>query len=172
MRHKCRMRYSLCQWVSLLTSQQRNVESLEGSVEGLSEHWDVPLFLWALFFFHYNPYHTSCSPFNLLPNLLPRFQFLLPPSLYPYKLFQDSLSLLGKCLHPEIPLLTSFHHIKLLSPFTLFCTSISRGISAELKTMTSEFSGGSLEDLIYLFLEAPDHEKKNTVTMEGALEAT
>lgn len=37
--------------------------------------------------------------------------------------------------------------------------------------MTGEFSGGSLEDLIYLFFEAPDHEK-NTVTMEGALEAT
>lgn len=67
------------------------------------------------------------------------------------------------------PQLASFHHIKCLSPLTLSCTSISRGISAELKAMTSDTSGGSLEDLIYLFFEAPDHEK-NTVTMEGTLE--
>lgn len=38
--------------------------------------------------------------------------------------------------------------------------------------MTSEFSEGSLDVLIYLFFVAPDHEKKNVVTMEGALEVT
>lgn len=130
MRHKCRMRYSLCQWVSLLTSQQRNVESLEGSVEGLSEHSDVPLFLWALFFFHYNPYHTSCSPFNLFSNLLPWFQFLLPPSLYPYKLYfrihlpfwESAYILKSHCLHPFI--ISSFCLLLLFSAQVLVEESV------------------------------------------------
>ena len=120
------------------------------------------------------PFSSVITTHTILPALHSiSFQSSFPSfSSYSHLPFIHINSISGFTFPFGFPLLTSFHHIKLLSPFTLFCTSTSRGISAELKTMTSELSGGSLEDLIYLFFKAPDHEKKNTVIMEGALEVT
>lgn len=98
------------------------------------------------------PFSSFITTHTMLSTLHPiSFQPSFPSfSSYSHLLFNHINSISGFIFPFGFPPLTSFHHIKLLSPFTLFCTSISRGISAELKTMTREFSGGSLEDLIFV----------------------
>lgn len=104
MRHKCGIRHSFCQWISLLTLQQGNVQTLEGISKGYLNIQIFPIFSGPFSFF---TTHT------------------ILPALHSIS-FQSSFPSFSSCSHLPLPIYIYIYilHLRIHLPFWLSITYI------------------------------------------------